>query len=110
MASRTKHHHSVYVVELDPAVLDNDRFRRANPNYDLRKPCLYVGSTGLTPERRFRNHKALRKANRYVYEYGIRLLPQIYACFNPMPYEAALRMEVELAADLRAQGFAVWQG
>jgi len=27
-----------------------------------------------------------------------------------MPYDAAQRMEVELAEELRAKGYAVWQG
>ena len=42
--------------------------------------------------------------------FGVRLMPEIYAVFNPMPYRAALQMEVELAQDLRDKGWAVWQG
>jgi len=105
-----RYHHSVYVVELDPAVLGDARFRRANPGYDPLRPCLYVGSTGLPPGERFQNHKAGVKANRYVRDYGIGLLPQMYECFNPMPWKAALQLERELAEDLRREGYAVWQG
>jgi predicted GIY-YIG superfamily endonuclease len=105
-----KHHHHVYVVELWPEVLQLARFRRANPDYDAVKPCVYVGMTGLTPEERFAKHKQGVKANRYVQRYGVRLLPKLYAYANPMPYEAAREMEVELAIALREEGYGVWQG
>jgi hypothetical protein len=105
-----RHHHSVYVVELHKDVLYDRRFAKANPRFDRFLPCVYVGSTGLTPEQRLRNHKAGLKANRYVRLFGLRLLPDVYACFNPMPYRGALEMEVELAQSLREQGWAVWQG
>jgi hypothetical protein len=104
-----KHHHNVYVVELDPVVLNHRRFRDANPERDITKPCLYVGMTGLTPELRFARHKAGVRANRYVRDFGLRLLPRLYAYANPMPYQAAREMEVELAIALREEGYAVWQ-
>jgi hypothetical protein len=107
---RGRHHHNVYVVELDPAVLNLARFRRANPERDLLKPCVYVGMTGLTPEARFAKHKAGIRASAYVQRFGLRLLPKLYAYANPMPYEAAREMEVELAIGLREEGYAVWQG
>lgn len=104
-----KHHHSVYVIELDPAVLNVRRFLKANPERDITKPCVYVGMTGLTPEARFAKHKAGIRANRFVQQFGVRLLPRLYAYANPMPYEAAREMEVELAIALREEGYAVWQ-
>jgi len=104
-----RHHHSVYVIELDPYVLNFARFRAANPNRDMLKPCVYVGMTGLTPEERFAKHKAGIRANSYVQRYGLRLLPRLYAYANPMPYEAAREMEVELAIALQEEGYAVWQ-
>jgi hypothetical protein len=112
MASKKtpRHRHNVYVFELDPAVLKSARFRKANPERDLLKPCLYVGMTGLRPEERFAKHKAGVQANAFVQRYGLRLVPKLYAYANPMPYEAAREMEVELAIALRAQGYAVWQG
>ncbi len=106
---RTRHHHNVYVIELDGRVLNHARFRAANPNRDITKPCVYVGCTGLTPERRFARHKAGIQANAYVKDYGLRLLPRLYAYANPMPYDAARDMEVELAIALQAEGYAVWQ-
>ena len=36
-------------------------------------------------------------------------MPELYEVYNPMPYEAAREMEVELAIALREQGYAVWQ-
>jgi len=107
---KKRHHHHVYVIELDPAVYDSPRFRRANPNHDIMKKCVYVGCTGLTPEERFKKHKAGIRANTYVQRFGIRLLPKLYAYANPMPYGAARDMEVELAIALREEGYAVWQG
>jgi hypothetical protein len=37
--------------------------------------------------------------------YGIRLLPELYEHLNPMPFEAAARMEQDLAEDLRRAGY-----
>jgi len=108
-ARAKKHHHNVYVIELDPRVLNIARFRKANPDRDMLKPCLYVGMTGLTPEARFARHKAGVRANSYVQRFGFRLLPRLYAYANPMPYEAARDMEVELAIALQEEGYAVWQ-
>ena len=105
-----KHHHSVYVVLLDDKAAKLTKVLRANPNRDPAKPCLYVGMTGLTPEQRFQNHKTGLKAARVVQRYGLRLLPEFFACFNPMPYEAAAQMEKDLSADLRAQGYTVVSG
>lgn len=101
--------HNVYVIELDGAVLNHARFRDANPNRDILKPCVYVGCTGLSPEKRFAKHKAGIRANTYVQRYGLRLLPKLYAYANPMPYDAARDMEVELAIALQEEGYAVWQ-
>jgi len=106
----SRYHHNVYVIELDKAVLNEPKFRRANPEYDPSKPCIYVGMTGLTVKQRFANHRKGVKSNRFAHRYGIRLLPELYACFNPMPYEGAREMEVELAVGLREEGYGVWQG
>jgi len=44
-----------------------------------------------------------------VRDYGLRLLPQLYEIYNPMPYDGARDMEVELAIGLREAGYGVWQ-
>ena len=106
---RAGHRYSVYVVELSDRVWNEPRFRRANPEHKLGQPLVYVGMTGLDPDTRFDKHKAGIRANRFVRDYGLRLLPQLYEVYNPMPYEGAREMEVELAIGLREHGFGVWQ-
>jgi len=39
--------------------------------------------------------------------YGLRLLPELYAHLNPMPFEAAAQMAQDLAEDLRRAGYTV---
>lgn len=101
--------HSVYVIELDRAVLKHAKFRAANPNHNSRKPPLYVGMTGLTPQIRFERHRAGVKDNAYVRRYGLRLRPDLYADLNPLSYAEAQHMERVLARELRNDGYAVWQ-
>jgi hypothetical protein len=104
-----RHHHHVYVVELADRVWNELSFRKANPDYRLGRPFVYVGMTGLDPDLRFHRHKAGLQANRFVREYGLRLLPNLYEVYNPMPCEAAREMEVERAIGLREAGHGVWQ-
>ncbi len=106
---RQRHHHQVYVVELADQVWNEASFRKANPEYQLGKPFVYVGMTGLDPDLRLDRHKAGIQANRFVLKYGLHLLPALYEVYNPMPYEAAREMEVELAIGLREAGYGVWQ-
>ena len=94
---RRSDHHSVYVVFL------------RNPEGDG-KAGYYVGMTGLTPEKRFQNHKQGIKAARIVTRCGERLVPRLYAHLNPMPYAKAVTMEATLADSLRKRGFAVYGG
>ena len=102
MAARGHHYH-VYVVELA------DQVWNVGSDYRLGKPFLYVGMTGLDPDLRFDRHKAGIQANNFVRDYGLRLLPGLYAMYNPMPYDAARDMEVELGIALREAGYGVWQ-
>jgi predicted GIY-YIG superfamily endonuclease len=103
-------HHNVYVVLLDPSVGKIRKVRSENPNRDPKKPCVYVGMTGLNPKKRFANHRAGTKAAAVVKRYGLRLLPELYEHLNPMPYEAAAQMERDLAEDLRRAGYLVTGG
>ena len=90
-------HHNVYVVYL------------RNPKGDGRAGY-YVGMTGLSPEERFANHKKGIKAAGVVRQFGERLVPKLYAHLNPMPYREALKMEQQLAEELRAAGYQVFGG
>ena len=109
-AAESALHHHVYVVLLQPRVAKLTQVKKTNPKRDPTKPCVYVGMTGLQPEERFENHRQGIKAARVVQHYGIRLLPELYDYLNPMPFDAAARMEQELAEDLRAQGYTVTGG
>lgn len=101
--------HHVYVIELSRDVLYEPKFKKANPDYRNGMACLYVGMTGLDPDLRFDRHKAGIQANKYVQRFGLRLLPVLYEKYNPMPYEDARYMEVDLAIRLREAGYGVWQ-
>jgi predicted GIY-YIG superfamily endonuclease len=89
MSRRNQYH--VYVIELSKDVLYKGRFKNANPDYIAGKPCVYVGMTGLDPDVRLDKHKAGIQSNRYVREYGLRLLPELYEIYNPMPYDGRVK-------------------
>ena len=103
-------HHSVYVILLSARALKESSILWLNPKRDPAKPCVYVGMTGLPVDHRFENHKNGYKAARLVRRYGVRLMPELYAHLNPMPFEAALQMEKDLAEDLRNEGYTVTGG
>lgn len=98
----------VYVIELDREVVTERRFVRENPRRDPAKPCVYVGSTCLTPEERFQAHMRGHKANPFVYRYGIRLRPDLYGQYPDLTRDEAELSERELALALRRQGYGVW--
>ena len=77
--SRSPSRFNIYVIELDPAVLREKRFRDANPDFPGAKPCVYVGMSASLPAERFEQHKQGYKAARYVKKYGVRLKPRLYA-------------------------------
>ena len=103
-------HHSVYVILLNPAVLKQRWVSALNPRRDPKKPCVYVGMTGLPIDHRFENHKNGYKSARVVERYGLKLLPELFEHLNPMPFEAAAQMEQDLAEDLRNEGYTVTGG
>ena len=105
-----EHHHNVYVVLLSNAVLNQRAVLRLNPRRDSTKPCVYVGMTGLPVDHRFENHKNGYKSAHLVRRFGVRLMPELFEHLNPMPFDAAVVMEKELAEDLRAEGYTVTGG
>jgi len=109
-AALREFHHHVYVILISPEVAKHPTILKLNPGRDPKKPCLYVGMTGLDPAERFQNHRNGYKSAWVVKKYGVKLLPELYECYNPMPFEAAAQMEKELAEDLRAQGYTVTGG
>jgi hypothetical protein len=103
-------HYHVYVVQLDTCVARMPKVKKLNPKHDTDKPCVYVGMTGLKPEQRLGKHRAGYKASRFVKQYGIRLLPELYEDLNPLTYDEAVIAEAGLARRLRAEGYAVMGG
>jgi hypothetical protein len=68
---------------------------------------LYVGSTGLGPMERYRNHLLGVKAGKgWIGKYGLGL-PKVYARFNPMLGRDKELVEDELGDALRRAGFDV---
>jgi len=102
-------HYSVYVVELDSAILKNRKFQEQNPDRQTGKLCLYVGMTGLEPAKRYENHKKGYKSSAKVKKFGKCLRPDLFPPGNPMTYSDATAKETAWADQLRSRGYAVWQ-
>jgi predicted GIY-YIG superfamily endonuclease len=113
MSRRT---YSVYVVELSKRVFtDNRRFREANPQFNGVLECVYVGMTSKRPEERLKQHltgalskKGHRISSNIVQKYGMYLRPSLYTHLNPLSREDAMKMEEELANELKRKRYAVW--
>ncbi len=97
----------VYMVLLDRNVTRKSKFKLENPLYNKELQCLYVGMSTHNPLQRFHNHKISHKSSRYVRNYGICLLPEMYAHLNPMIQQKADETEKILAHKLREQGYGI---
>jgi hypothetical protein len=106
---QAKLHHNVYVIELDPAVLEDKKFADENPDHDPAKLCLYVGMTGRTPAERFAQHLQGIKSSKEPHRYGRDLRAELFERHNPMTFAAARAKEKQLAEELRSNGHAAWQ-
>lgn len=110
--------YQVYVIELSKRVFSESvKFRTANPQYNGVLECLYVGMTSKMPKERFeqhksgyRNKKGHKLASNIVQKYGLYLRPSLYNHLDLMTKTEALKMEEQLALELRRQRFAVWFG
>ncbi|MGR3810368.1 hypothetical protein [Jiulongibacter sp. NS-SX5] len=110
--------YQVYVIELSKKVFtENKRFREANPQFNGVLECLYVGMTSKTPAERLKQHKLGTRSKKgfdlsasIVKKYGNMLRPSLYnhLNINKMSRSEALKMEKELALELRRKGYAVW--
>ena len=99
----------VYVIELDPVVADKRKFRAKNPKYIKGNGCVYVGQSSRKPALRFEQHKEGYKANKYARVHGIKLRPDLYEKYNPIPTRKdAEEIEAMLGQELRRRGFGVW--
>jgi hypothetical protein len=101
----------VYVIKLKDDVRAVPGFAKRNPIARADKPCLYVGSTSLTPEERYEKHRAGVKSNRFVRDYHDGLHSRLTSKSPPYATrpEAEAR-EAQFAESLRAKGYGVWYG
>lgn len=109
--------YTVYVIELSKKVYsENRKFREANPQFNGVLECLYVGMTSKTPKERFEQHKSgsLSKkgyniSSKIVEKYGLYLRGSLFNHIDPAQSRAeALKLEKELALELRRMKYAVW--
>jgi len=107
----------IYVIELSKRVFtEHARFRAANPQFNGVLQCLYVGMTSKSPKERlvqhktgFRNKKGHKLSSNIVQKYGMYLRPSLYNHIDPLPTRAAaIKIEEQLALELRRQRYAVW--
>lgn len=106
----------VYVIELSKrAYSQHAKFRKANPQFNGVLECLYVGMTSKPPKERFVQHKTAARSKRghklssnIVEKYGLYLRPSLYSHIGPMTRKEALKMEAQLAEELKRKRYAVW--
>lgn len=95
----------VYVIELRALVVTYDERREQK----RKTKDVYVGSSALVPEARFRKHLTSPKSSRHVRRRGVRLRPDLYSGLNPLPSRmAAKKQEHKLASRLERQGYRVY--
>lgn len=107
-AARRKRGRNLYVITLNPDVLDRKEFREMNPGYIEGMPCVYVGITIHEPGDRFEQHKAGYKSSKYPRRYGVELALDLIEGFDAGGLSDE-EQEAALADWLRDQGCAVWQ-
>ena len=114
--SNKKDYH-VYVIGLKLSFAKTKAAKEQNPDFvpGPNKRCYYVGYSSNTPEVRYNQHitgyinkKGHKIFSKIVYKFGYKrngLRPRRYKNINPLPsLEAAMKMEVELAEQLRKNG------
>jgi hypothetical protein len=100
----------LYAIRLDPSVLQDPAFLAMNPGYVPGYPLCYVGMTSLTPEERFRQHSGGKiNASRIAHQYGRELSMNLVPNRKPTRRTWVLKHERNLARELRAKGYGVWQ-
>ncbi|MCA3000605.1 MAG: hypothetical protein ING66_07375 [Rhodocyclaceae bacterium] len=105
----TPKEYRIYVIRLDERVLASKKFSRENPNRNPTKPCVYVGSTFHSPEKRYEQHLTTKLGNSFVRLWHQGLHKQMTAK-QPvfLTREEAKAHEAALAERLRRRGFGVW--
>ena len=99
----------VYVIELDKKVGKIRKFRNQNPEYLYGNRCFYVGQSARAPLLRFKQHKEGYKSNSFAKKFGLKLMPNFYQKYNPIPTRKdAEELENYLASKLRDRRYGVW--
>ena len=99
----------VYVIELDKKVGEIPKFRSQSPDFLFGSRCFYVGQSAKLPTLRFRQHKEGYKSNTFARRFGIRLVPEFYEKYNPIPTRKdAEELEKYVAHRLRKKGYGIW--
>jgi len=99
----------LYVIELDKQVGKLVKFRKENPKFLLGNRCFYVGQSAKKPPLRFRQHKQGYKSNSYAQRFGMKLAPELYEKYNPIPTRKdAEELEEYVAHKLRKKRYGVW--
>ena len=99
----------LYVIELDKQVGKLKKFRKQNSNLILGSRCFYVGQSVRAPMLRFKQHKEGYKSNSFARNFGIKLVPDFYEKYNPIPTRKdAEDLEQYIADTLRKKGYGVW--
>ncbi len=97
------------MIELDKTVGKLVKFRKPNPTFLLGNRCFYVGQSAKKPVERFRQHKEGYKSNSFAKKFGLKLVPEFYEKYNPIPTRKdAEELEAYVAKKLRGKRYGVW--
>ena len=108
----------VYIIDLKKTVLKCPKFKARNPKYKEGKPCVYVGSTGINTEERFKQHvygkkskKGKSLSNKYAKKFGKKLRYKDMKKIRPRKTRTSIELNEEgVAIELQSRGWAVWCG
>ena len=68
-----------------------------------------MGQSAKKPPLRFRQHKQGYKSNSYARRFGMKLVPEFYEKYNPIPTRKdAEELEEYVAHKLRKERYGVW--
>lgn len=98
----------LYVVALEPEVMDTRKFAQKNPGYRPGQPCYFVDVTELAVDLRFDQHMHGIRDNAFVRMYGVALRPDFTVDFPPSPFTVAVEQQATIARSLREEGCGVW--
>jgi len=110
MAEDTKgRKYYLYAIVLQKDVLNNARFREANPGYVAPKNCYYIGSSSHDPHTRFLQHKRGYRSSKWVREFGRFVAPRrCKEMVETRPNDRDVQERL-YAERLRAKGYGIWQ-